>query len=106
MATAKAKEQQLEANIKTLKDAGQSTEVLEDTLESLRLNTQKAEAHATELMAKVDSLDPNSKTEEPEAEESKVVDQPQPKQEASASTNAKAGVTNVRTKKGGRKGRK
>ena len=104
--TAKAKEQQLEANIKTLKDAGQSTEVLEGTLESLRLNTQKAEAHATELMAKVDSLDPNSKTEEPKAEEPKVVDQPQPKQEASASTNAKTGVTNVRIKKGGRKGRK
>ena len=104
VATAKAKEQQLEDNIKTLKEAGQSTEVLEGTLESLRLNTQKAEAHATELLAKVDNLDPNNsnKAEEPEVKEP---EQQQPQQQ-SASANAKAGVTNVRTKKGGRKGRK
>lgn len=107
--TARAEEQQLKDNLEALKKTGQDTKVFEASLETYRLNTQKAEAHATELLAKVDSLDPNNsnKTEEPKAEEPEVKEpeQQQPQQQ-SASANAKAGVTNVRTKKGGRKGRK
>lgn len=103
VATAKAQEQQLKDNLEALKKSGQDTTVFEASLETYRLNTQKAEAHATELAAKVDALDPNKKEEEPKAEEPEVKE---PEQQQSASANAKAGVTNMRTKKGGRKGRK
>lgn len=107
VATARAKQAELEASIETLKKSGQQpAAILEETLETLRLNTQSAEAKATELMAKVDELDPNKK-EQSKAEEKKEEEpaKEEPKQQPqSAMANIKNGVTNITTR--GKKGKK
>lgn len=107
VATARAKQAELETSIETLKKSGQQpAAILEETLETLRLNTQSAEAKATELAAKVDELDP-SKKEQPKAEEKKEEEpaKEEPKQQPqSATANIKNGATNITTR--GKKGKK
>lgn len=108
VATARAKQAELENSIETLKKSGQQpAAILEETLETLRLNTQSAEAKATELMAKVDELDPNKKEQQPQAEEKKEEEpaKEEPKQQPqSATANIKNGATNITTR--GKKGKK
>lgn len=108
VATARAKQAELENSIETLKKSGQQpAAILEETLETLRLNTQSAEAKATELMAKVDELDPSKKEQQQQVEEKKEEEpaKEEPKQQPqSATANIKNGATNITTR--GKKGKK